>query len=547
MNMKLSIDQLVADSEKTVEAWSKDVTAEDAARLLESKKRDSETGQELEAHFNDLSEYQPQVAQGYIFGAELESGTDTRYVSGPAALTDALAEAGVETGGFYTQPDNIVKVIEEMKQTKTMAASEPYTDDFGTWVTVVKPYVNENGEVFAYYGVDFDAKPYLDNQRKMLWIVGSILLVLLLVFSFWQYKSVTKTFKPIQELIYGIEEATKGNFDFELKESKNELGVVVGKFNKMTRNIGGLLQSIKGASHETNIRSESLFSSIHSTGNSLTEITGEVADMSERLQSQTTSTAEALYSLEEWSQVVETVARNTSAVSELAADMETRASNGNYSVSSVQERMTLINESTRNSENSISMLKKRSEEISGIVELITSIADQTNLLSLNAAIEAARAGEQGKGFAVVAEEVRKLAEQSKQSAEQIKGLIAYIQKETDDAFNSINNNAAYVNEGVKAVEETGAIFADILAATQEVTASIQEVSSAAEEMAAENSDIILTFKQLSELARQNNQTTMAISGNIEQQHKSFENIIGTAQEMTDVVSDLEKVVSELNA
>ncbi len=547
MNMKLAINQLASDSEKTVKAWSEDITTEEVADMMQEANRNSKTGRKLEAHFNQLSQYQPQVAQGYIFGAELKNGTDTVFVSAPTALVDALIESDIKTGDFYTQPDNIVKVIEEMKAKKAMAVSDLYTDDLGTWVTVVKPYLNEEGEVFAYYGVDFNAKPYVDNQRKMLWIVGSILLVLLLLFSFLQYKSVTKTFKPIQELVRGIEEATEGNFDVELKESNDELGAVVGKFNKMTKNIGGLLQSIKAASYETNARSEGLFSSIYSAGDRITEVTEEVADMSNRLKAQTNSTKDVLHSLEEWSQVVETVAKNTSAVSELAADMETRATNGTHSVTSVQERMALINESTRNSENSISMLKKRSEEISGIVELITSIADQTNLLSLNAAIEAARAGEQGKGFAVVADEVRKLAEQSKQSAKQINDLITYIQKETDDAFNSINNNAAYVNEGVKAVGETEAIFADILAAAQEVTASIQEVSSAAEEMAAENSDIITTFKQLSDLAQQNNQTTTAIASNIEQQHRSFEHIIGTAQEMTDVVSDLENVVSKLNA
>lgn len=547
MNMKLAVDQLASDSQATVKAWSEDVTEDDVINIIQTKDRDSESGKKLEEHFNNLSHYQPQVAQGYVFGAELKNGTDTSLLSAPTALLDLMEEGNLNTGDFYTQPVNIVNVVKEMKETKAMATSEPYTDELGTWVTVVKPYLNENGEVFAYYGVDFNAKPYMDNQRKLLWIVCSILLVLLLLFSFLQYKSVTKTFKPVQELVHGIEEATKGNFDVELKESNDELGAVVGKFNKMTKNIGGLLQSIKVASHETNARSEGLFSSIHSTGDRMTEVTEEVADMSIRLKSQTNSTKDVLRSLEEWSQVVETVAKNTSAVSELAANMETRALNGNHSVMSVQERMALINESTRTSENSISMLKKRSEEISGIVELITSIADQTNLLSLNAAIEAARAGEQGKGFAVVADEVRKLAEQSKQSAKQINDLITYIQKETDDAFNSINNNAAYVNEGVKAVGETEAIFADILASTQEVTASIQEVSSAAEEMAAENSDIIITFKKLSDLAQQNNETTTAIASNIEQQHQSFAHIISTAQEMTDVVSDLEKVVSELNA
>jgi methyl-accepting chemotaxis protein len=547
MNMSLVLNQLASESEATVEAWYKDVEQADVEKLMQNNDRDSKVGKSLEEHFNNLSQYQPQVAQGYIFGTELDNGTDTSVVSGPTVLLDALEEGNLAIGDLYTQPDNIVKVIEEMKETKKTVASKPYTDDFGTWVTVVKPYIDSNGEVYAYYGVDFNAKPYIDGQHKFMYIIISILVIVLLLVSYLQYLSVTKTFRPIQDLVRGIEEATNGNFDVTLHETKDELGLVVAKFNTMTKNISGLLSSIKGASAETSDNSRYLAESVRNTSDNMHQLVEEVINMSERFETQTKSTTEVLRSIEELSAVVETVASNTSNVSELAMDMENIALKGNNSLSLVQEQMALINGSTKSSEQHISTLKQRSEEISGIVELITSIADQTNLLALNAAIEAARAGEHGKGFAVVAEEVRKLAEQSKTSAEQIHGLITHIQKETDEAFVSINNGSTYVNEGVKVVEETEKVFSDILAATQEVTSKIQEVSSASEEMAAENHEITVTFEQLSDLSNQNYETTEKITNNINSQQKSIESIVAITNDMSNVVDNLDKVVSVLKS
>ena len=121
-------------------------------------------------------------------------------------------------------------------------------------------------------------------------------------------------------------------------------------------------------------------------------------------------------------------------------------------------------------------LGKRSFEIGAITEVITAIADQTNLLSLNAAIEAARAGEHGRGFAVVSDEVRKLAEQSAQSAQQISQLITLIQEETKKAVKSMEKVSTEVEQGTSAVNEAGKSFNQIQATVNDVTLQVEEVT-----------------------------------------------------------------------
>jgi methyl-accepting chemotaxis protein len=168
-------------------------------------------------------------------------------------------------------------------------------------------------------------------------------------------------------------------------------------------------------------------------------------------------------------------------------------------------------------------------------------------LALNAAIEAARAGEQGKGFSVVADEVRKLAEQSRGSAKQIEELISGIQIETEKAVESIQNEAKFVDEGVKLVEETGKVFSEILNSAGKVAVRVQEVSAATQQIAAGNQEITATFEQLSAISNRNNKTVGVISENIQEQRVTVKAIIQSAKDMNQVVEGLDSIVSTLKA
>ncbi|KYC90375.1 hypothetical protein B4102_3883 [Heyndrickxia sporothermodurans] len=546
-DMNFLMDKLATDSTNTVKAWSKDLNNDDILSLMESKDENSEISKSLVEHFDKLAKYQPAVAQGYIFGTELKNGTDTSVVSGPTFLMEDFKKSNLHIGDMYTQPEIIAKAIKKMKETKSLVSSEPYKDSFGTWITVLKPIMNAQGDVVAYYGVDFEAKSYIEGKHHETLIIISILIGLLIVASVIQYFIMNRAFRPIQGMMVGIEKVSNGDYSVKLKETKGEFGQLAVKFNAMVETVGKLLNSVKSASSETTDHANTLYSSVEESGKTIEQITSEITEMSSRFNTQTEATDEVLQSLQELATGVDSVARNSTDVSELSVKTEEQAQIGNESVNKVKEQMAYISSSTKNSEDSILALKTRSDEISKIVQLITDVADQTNLLALNAAIEAARAGEQGKGFAVVADEVRKLAEQSRESAKQIEELISGIQTETEKAVESIQSEAKFVDEGVKLVEETEKVFSEILHSAGKVAVRIQEVSAATQQIAAGNQQVTSTFEQLSVITNQNNETVETISENIQEQESTFKTIIQSAKDMSHVAEGLDSVVSTLKA
>ena len=187
----------------------------------------------------------------------------------------------------------------------------------------------------------------------------------------------------------------------------------------------------------------------------------------------------------------------------------------------------------------ITMLSARSKEIGQILDVISGIANQTNLLALNAAIEAARAGEHGKGFAVVADEVRKLAEQSQSSTQTIAQLINIIQNDTEKSVQIMNEAMIKAQEGVAVSQQTSEKFKIILNRTKNMTPQVEDITSAIEEISAVFEEISATTTDVLAQARE-------ISANSGEMAASTEEQLASMQEINAATQLLEKTSQELN-
>jgi methyl-accepting chemotaxis protein len=195
-------------------------------------------------------------------------------------------------------------------------------------------------------------------------------------------------------------------------------------------------------------------------------------------------------------------------------------------VTEVREIAATVNSSAE----LVQSLGERSQQIGEIVGVINDIADQTNLLALNAAIEAARAGEQGRGFAVVADEVRKLAERTAHATAEISTMIKAIQDEVGKAVGAMNNATCKVDSGVQLSNEAGQALHNIVKSVDDLQLMVQQIASAADEMSATSDQIskdIESIAQLSKESSANSEQTAAASREMTRLSANLQDIVGT--------------------
>ncbi|MFY9189465.1 MAG: methyl-accepting chemotaxis protein [bacterium] len=312
--------------------------------------------------------------------------------------------------------------------------------------------------------------------------------------------------------------------------------VMVGELGKI---IAGVRESVLTVSHHA----EQLSTSAEETTRATEQIASSIQEVAEGAGQQVQETADMAAVVEQMAAAMDQIANNAQLVALSSQESAVLAEQGSVAIKDVIAQNNVVSQSMVRLSQLITELGQRSAEIGQIVEVITGIADQTNLLALNAAIEAARAGEQGKGFAVVADEVRKLAEQAAQAAKQIALLVDRTQHDTERAIETMKAGSTEVASGSQLLESAQAILEKIFAAVGQVAEQIQEVSAASEEMAANTDRVVGGAKNISVIAESTSAGTENIAAATQEQTATMEEIAAAAQMLTELAYNLEQAVA----
>ncbi|MBI5327339.1 MAG: methyl-accepting chemotaxis protein [Deltaproteobacteria bacterium] len=308
-----------------------------------------------------------------------------------------------------------------------------------------------------------------DKIRKYI-IVYITTIIILSLSGFIPFVVVkNKVVVPMHSLMNTILEVRdSGNLTTEVKiYSSDEIGQIGDAFNKMIKKFHDITKGICSGTGELASASEELSASAERIVSGSDE--------------QSIRAAQVASAAVEMSATIVEIAKNASSAANSAREASKAAKKGGYIVGSSIASMNNIMSATQETGKVISTLGGRSNEIGKIIKVINDIADQTNLLALNAAIEAARAGEQGRGFAVVADEVRKLAERTTKATKEIRGMIGAIQDDTGRALSVVEGEVKAVEDGVRLAEDAGASLNAIIQQVENVTNMIQQIAAAAEE------------------------------------------------------------------
>jgi methyl-accepting chemotaxis protein len=360
----------------------------------------------------------------------------------------------------------------------------------------------------------------------------------------------TKQFtQPIVELSKLSEEMGRGNFHVELADKDKvtgEIGLLRQSMKKMVDNLAVLLKEINNSSDELLAASGTLSTTSSHSAQAANEVSQGVADIAGSAQNQMAAVKDMTKAIESIGKGIDHVAQSSATISEKSGQTSKVAEDGNQSLSEAIRQMDSISETTKQTSDAIRRLGEKSKKINEIVELISAVAEQTNLLSLNAAIEAARAGEQGRGFAVVAEEVRKLAEQSRQATDKITLEIIEIQRETDTAVGLMEIGVHEAKKGVAAVTKNSEVFAKIIDNVGHLNHEIQMVTSVTRDLAATSKTVRQSVESLGQACAKTARETENMSAAAQEQTAGITEVANASQELSNLAESMKAQVAKFS-
>ncbi|WP_160035618.1 methyl-accepting chemotaxis protein [Paenibacillus sp. An7] len=352
--------------------------------------------------------------------------------------------------------------------------------------------------------------------------------------------------RPVVAITSVAEQIALGNLtvqDAKVK-SKDEIRMLANSFHQMRDNLQDLVRQISTSSEHVASSSEELTASSEQSSQASESITITIQEVSSNAQMQSRSVDESLQAIHEMSSGVQQIASNAQMTSSLTMDTASKAIEGNQSIQLTVSQMESIELTMNNLVNAVTDMEEQSEKIELIVEVISEIAAQTNLLALNAAIEAARAGEHGRGFAVVADEVRKLAEQSSQSAGQITELVTTIKERTHHVVETTEAGVKEVSDGIGVVHKTGDLFEVIKQNIEEVSNQVQEISAASQQISVSTEQVVHSIGLISDGSKTVAAESQNLAASTEEQLASMEEITASAASLSTMAEDLQELVGK---
>ncbi|MER2076752.1 methyl-accepting chemotaxis protein [Psychrobacillus psychrotolerans] len=383
---------------------------------------------------------------------------------------------------------------------------------------------------------------YVGTSNIVTLILTILSIVVGVLVSYFISRSIAK---PIKKVTNGLAEIADGNLTIEsiIIKNKDEVGEMATTFNKMSGDLQRIVSGVRDSSMQLAANAEELSASSEESLASSQMVAKSAEAQMLASDEQVTQMVASMQSMTDLQKGVSQIASSNDEMLKATDGVRSLVIQGSNVVTNVASQMDNIHTTFHETTEIMKNMAKHSNEIQNITSMITDISDQTNLLALNAAIEAARAGEYGKGFAVVAEEVRKLAEQSKNSAAEIAAMVLLIQTASSSAVKAITSGGEKVEEGLAQTTESLNVFHQIETSVDDVVQKVESVTTAISHIQEISSTVTESVQQVQTLATQAADGASDTSAATEQQLAANEEISSNAQFLADLAEKLQNEVS----
>lgn len=423
---------------------------------------------------------------------------------------------------------------------------------------VVAKAIRQDGETIGMIYVESNLNELTDRLYWFLQIGAFVMLASSLIGLLIAYYFQRTISRPIQQLATDAEAVSEGKLDLTISyESKDEIGQLTRTFGSLVEYLRSLADAATAIAQrnltiKVQPRSEEdvlgnafrsmvfnligmitkLQDSAVQLASAASEITSSAEQMARGAKDQADQVAQVSSAVEQMTATIVESAKHANQANDASRQASETAGTGGEVVNETVSGMQRIADVVRSSSESIGKLATSADEIGKIINVIDDIADQTNLLALNAAIEAARAGEQGRGFAVVADEVRKLAERTGTATSEITTMIKGIQTETAEAVGSMESGIKEVDAGRELADQAGNSLSEIVSMSQQVMTMIQQIATASDEQSSAAEEISRTIDTV-------NTITKETANGVEQSASAAEELNKQAESLKELVNSFQ--------
>ncbi|ADG81009.1 methyl-accepting chemotaxis protein [Thermincola potens] len=499
----------------------------------------------------------------------------------PAAKADDPAKTGyIPT---HNNPDRAKRIFNDPVGAKAAATQTPlkqdYLRDTGEKVWDISYPITVNGKHWGAFRVGLSLAE-IDKAvtAAIIRTVIEMLLMLIGITAVLTGVSYYQINRPLKRIMVATANLASGQGDLTQRlpeDSEDELGRVSRFINRFLAQIHAMVSSMADAINRVTAASHKLVQGsneaalatqqvgaaindvakgntaqirhIQETADIIRELTQAIGQIAAGASDQANNVTKTALTMEQMAGLIQEVANGTQILSRSAEETSNAAQKGAKAVEEAIAGMEKLRQTVFQSAGSIKQLGERSQQIGEIIQVIDDIAEQTNLLALNAAIEAARAGEHGKGFAVVADEVRKLAERSSKATKEIADLISNIQKETDNAVEAMNQGTAEAEEGSRLAADAGQALSEILHSVGETTEQIQKIFALAQDISERSENVVQAVNAVAAITEENSAATQEMSAGSDQVMTAIENVSAIAEESAASAEEVSVSTEQMSA